>query len=47
MQALVYELLAFTGPVWSALVAGFVTWDCFGKLFLTPDGEHYLAKQEK
>jgi hypothetical protein len=40
-QTLIYESLAFLGPVWSAVCAGFAV-IVFDKVYITPSGERYL-----
>jgi hypothetical protein len=42
LQAWTYEALAFLGPVWSAVLAGFAV-ILFGEVYITPAGEEYLA----
>jgi hypothetical protein len=44
-QALTYESLAWLGPVWSAVCAGFAV-IVFDKVYLTASGERYLEVLE-
>lgn len=45
LQAITYEALAFLGPVWSAVLAGFAVF-LMGDLYLTPAGQAYLDSLE-
>lgn len=46
LQATTYEALAFLGPLWSAVYAGFaiVLW---GEVYLTPAGQAFLETLEE
>ncbi|WP_316207456.1 hypothetical protein [Bradyrhizobium sp. SZCCHNR3118] len=41
LQAATYEALAFLGPVWSAVCAGFAVM-VWGEVYITPAGLAYL-----